>query len=650
MRSGTILQSENDGGRSIFDVKLDGPFLIELSKLFVVKECGTVDGSQRWRRTMDHRYSLEMSIDCLDSDDADQLLLRLDAAPLVPTSHAVQSQCVLRTLWDELPECPLEGRTLPLACVTNHETLNLAHRIELSMGWTHPESPIVQYNRGLKDLSRARQLPTPSASDDLEKLPGKWTIKYKFRDGFQIRELTKTSLECVHCGTGVEHSSFTRLYLHYTTDHQSWEYQAEGTDWIQSSGMTVVLWIQDAEIPVNTDSMRERNINWIAPSCPVDVAAHICGDGPWNHPAHNKHRSPLKRPGRTMRRENSATSAPRPANATVTGRSKGKRHAPGEVKNLPLRTRRTYPVPNMPGITFFRTTSKQAVRRGDELPESDDEIDDYWFTQRQRRDLMRLGGHTIVRKFHELFYVHINEERPSSDMHMQDAVVRFARKYLNESANPKWADAMRAKLSQMENGRVITSATAKYCLSLLRTGSGTTSLQEWPVSVHDRAPGDEPSFPEQTTSPEHSRHSPSRRETIAESPMSERSDHVGLPDASGNDVWVGNRTRWVAGRMTSTAQNDRDGGDDSSVTVDLPLKGPTQGLRRNKQLAATRMHPSGSHNTCLCGQIVAGLRGTMGCSRPGCPRAFHLKCLDLPKRVSNWRCQDCTSKSRMSIE
>jgi hypothetical protein len=307
-------------------------------------------------------------------------------------------------------------------------------------------------------------------------------------------------------------------------------------------------------------------------------------------------------------------------------------------------------VPNVPGITFFRTTSKQAVRRGDELPESDDEIDDYWFTQRQRRDLMRLGGHAIVRKFHELFYVHINEERPSSDMHMQDAVVRFTRKYLSESAEPIWADAMRAKLSQMENGRVITSATAKYCLSLLRTGTGTTSLQEWPMSMQDRAPDGESSIPEQTTFAEHSRHSLSQRETIAESPMSERSDHVDLPDASGSDIWVGNRTRWVAGRMTSASRNGGDREDDLPVTEGLPLRAPTQKSRRDNQLDATSMHPSGSHNTCLCGQIVAGLRGTMGCSRPGCPRAFHLKCLDLPKRVSNWRCQDCASKSRMSIE
>jgi hypothetical protein len=509
------------------------------------------------------------------------------------------------------------------------------------MGWTHPESPLVQYNRGLSNSSRARQLPTPSASDDLEKLPGKWTIKYKFRDGFQIRELTKTSLECVHCGTGIEHSSFTRLYLHYTTDHQAWEYRAEGTDWIESNGMTVVLWIQDAEIPINTDSMKERNINWTAPSCPVDVAAHICGEGPWIYPAQNKHRSPLKRPGRMMRRENSSNIAPALGNATVIGRSKGKRHAPGEVKDLPLRARKTYPVPNVPGVTFFRTTSKQAVRRGDELPESDEEIDDYWLTQRQRRDLARLGDNAVVRKFHELFYVHINEERPTSDMHMQDAIVRFARKHLSESEDPIWADAMRKKLTQMESGRVITAATAKYCLSLLRTAAGTTPFPEWPVTMQDRPPADESSRPAQATPAEPSRHAPSRRETIAESPMSERSDHVDVPDASANDVLAGSRTRWVAGRMTSTGQKDREDG--TAVNIDLSRVASMQESRRSSPPNVRRMHSGGPYNTCLCGKVVAGVRGTIGCSTPGCPRAFHLKCLDLSRRVSNWRCQDCTS-------
>jgi hypothetical protein len=254
----------------------------------------------------------------------------------------------------------------------------------------------------------------------------------------------------------------------------------------------------------------------------------------------------------------------------------------------------------------------------------------------------------MVRKFHELFYVHINEERPSSDMHMQDAVVRFTRKHLSESADPIWADAMRKKISQMESGRVITNATAKYCLSLLCTATSTTPLQEWPVPMQDRSPGDESSFPRQTTPAELSRHSPSQRETIAESPMSERSDHVGLPDASDNDAWVGNRTRWVAGRMTSTGQNDTEDG--SAVNTDLPSKAPTQQARRHSPQDASRIHPWGPHDACLCGKIVAGLRGTIACSGPGCLRAFHLKCMDLPKRASNWRCRECASDSRMSIE
>jgi hypothetical protein len=651
MRSGTILQCENSGGRPSFDIKLDQPFHTELSKLLIVRECGSVGESQRWRRAMSDRYSLEMTIECLDSDDAHQLLSKLDSIPTGARGHTVPSNCVLRTFWDALPECPTSGSTLPLLCTTNNTTLPLAYGIEVSMGWIHPESPLVQYNRGLVNASRARHLLTPSASDDLEKLPSKWTIRYKFRDGFQVRELTKTSLECVHCGSGIEHSSFARLYLHYTNSHQSWEYRAEGTEWMVSSGMTVVLWIQDAETPISTDSSRDRNMNWIAPSCPVDIAAYIYGEGPWINAGHNKHRSPMKRPGRAMRREISTSLALKPAMAAASARNKGKRHLPEEVKNLPLHVRKTYQVPNVPGVTFYRTTSKQAVRCGDELSESDEDIDDYWLTQRQRRDLMHLGDHAAVCKFHELFYVHINEERPSSDIHMQDAVVRFARKYLEQSRDPRWADAMRKKLLQLETGCVITGATVKYCTSLLDTAANSAQPQEWPVSAPNQASEDAQRISAQTREtgllrPNTSRHTYSQNGTIAESPVSERSPRLDPWDPSDSDSWLGNRTRWVAGKMTSTDDDDR--AKERPARNGSLLEASTSGTTFDTRVDVRV--PQDRFQTCVCGKIVAGLRGTIGCSEVTCARAFHLKCLKLPKRIPYWRCEECTSNLRPMTE
>lgn len=45
---------------------------------------------------------------------------------------------------------------------------------------------------------------------------------------------------------------------------------------------------------------------------------------------------------------------------------------------------------------------------------------------------------------------------------------------------------------------------------------------------------------------------------------------------------------------------------------------------------------------CVCGSTAQGMRGTLACGNPQCPRHFHLRCLNLQHRPSGeWLCVDC---------
>lgn len=562
MRNGTLIQRTRNHEGPAFDVKLDSPFAIELNKLFVVTESSARDGPRQWKRTVTQKYLLEISIHCLSSSDTTDLLRTLN--PQENASDLCFDEGTFRAIWRNLPEIPAAEERLPLTRLKGSTEFTLEHQVEVIMGWNHPESALVQYNRILQRSQETYQLPTPSASDDMEKPPSKWSVKYNFRDGFSVREATRDSLECIFCNDGNDHPSFSRLLLHYTSLHPYFDYRAGGSEWMTSTGGKVMLFFQEADVSPFAESLRDRNISWVAPRRPLDIVDYLRGEGPWATQTQNKQKSPLKKMGRPPRRE------PRPDPVRPLGvalpapRSQRRQIDPSQVPDLPSLKRKRHYVPNVPGVTFYRTTSKQSVQAGEALSESDDDIDEYWLIQRQRRDLLELGETRASREFHELLYLHLDTEKPSADMLIQDSMVRFVRKHAHRFVNQDWKGMLREKLTQMERGRVITPATVRYCLSLPSNGPVTTTAPfkemkrpvEHLVEPTSCSPAKRIFTDRGRNLVSNSLSSEANTGVIPESPRRSASRNGQADDDDENaDPSPSKRRRWFAGRMISEANS-----------------------------------------------------------------------------------------------
>jgi hypothetical protein len=141
--------------------------------------------------------------------------------------------------------------------------------------------------------------------------------------------------------------------------------------------------------------------------------------------------------------------------------------APEDVVDLPPRVRKRHPVPEVDGISFYRTISKQRVAPGTEISDSEDEADTFWVLQSQRRDQTQLGVSQVAQDFNELLNRHLDEETPLSDSFTRDAIVRFARKFKSQLAAEGWRDEFEKKLRQLESKKVVNEDTVRYCLELL---------------------------------------------------------------------------------------------------------------------------------------------------------------------------------------
>lgn len=506
VRSGEILELETPSKQNLFEVRLQAPFAIAADQLNTPTEV-CYGQSKYWERKMSGNYALEIEISCLNSIDASQLLIGLAGG--TPADHADDppNEFMIKAVWGNtritpvepgLPALPPDDYLLRLTRAKKHRRLDLPYGLQPKMSWnTHPgESVITQYNKHVRQLRSNQQMLTPSPSEDArpptKKRRGSCSVRYHFWvGGFVHRSVHMSELRCIFCPRDLEHPSIERLYGHYATYHDHFSIRVEEDDKDVNVKVFKMQLKEGLQEVLNETS--NVNFDWTAPRDPFDATVymdrHALGEeSRWETQQSRsimyvgKKAAGLKTNAGRIRRGGPVAL---PSPARELGKHKTKAMPPEEVPELPSVRKRKHTVPHVPGIKFYRTTSKHVLSPGDVISDSDEDPDEFWLVDRQCHDLAKMGMDQITQDFHVLINRHMDEERPMSDMLVRDSVVRLARKHRSALAQPSMNSLFRNKLVLLKAGRVISEKDMEYCLQLV--AEAATGRDERMVEISQEA-------------------------------------------------------------------------------------------------------------------------------------------------------------------
>lgn len=325
--------------------------------------------------------------------------------------------------------------------------------LDMTMAWRRP--PVKSMLPHYPKLKTQTQLPTPSISEDSDLAKAQQVIYVFQQDHYQRCKVLET-LSCVLCRTRLPHTSFDRLYFHLLTHHEHFKFHVEDVLTADDGVTHKTIWVTLAEKPYerpinNSNDNDEYKQNWVAPLRAFDLKAYLNGDESWS--TGSKLRVSAKR-GRAQK-------GPAPPLSLQTG---PKYKAPEDVKDLPPRRKKKFTVPYVEGVTFYRTVSKRRIEPGEMLSESDDEIQQPWMLQKQKRDIAEPGLLQPAVTFLQDFSEHLDREGISADTFLGDACVRFIRRHRAQLQIDGWRKAFEKKLQLFMKSGIVRQDVVDYCL------------------------------------------------------------------------------------------------------------------------------------------------------------------------------------------
>ncbi|RAQ98922.1 polycomb protein vefs-box [Stemphylium lycopersici] len=353
--------------------------------------------------TRDDSYSIIVSVNFASHADVGELYSYLGL-------KSSDTATYLSTSYGNILECPQGKITLPLKADGKPIKIGL----EVSMYWntTTGDSILAQHNRHLRStLESPSSYPTPPR----DPLP-----RYKLAYIYGKETLERSNLQCVHCIRVKHHKDISALQMHLDAWHDIFAYQVipKGLDEDGVEHWRFVSEVADSKGNLvgrasdRADGPRDARV--LAPGRPFDRRRFLEGDNGWQHAAKvGKHVKPQK------------------GKQTVDISAPLLRHQkpPDEVQERARREKKMFIVPKAPhGITFFRSFSKRPLQPGEEISESDDELDEDWMHLRKYAEIDRIGLPAPASRFLKVFDDFMHDENLHADIHAGDAIIRFARR------------------------------------------------------------------------------------------------------------------------------------------------------------------------------------------------------------------------------
>ncbi|KZF20592.1 hypothetical protein L228DRAFT_269894 [Xylona heveae TC161] len=608
--TGTIGGLDKEIGSDGLQIQLDTPFYINVEKLFV-----NVEKNKRRRMSAASSYSMVLVLSPMDSStwfEQDSRRLKDALKSLLRYTESEQRNATAKTKdiqafyakWPNLLQCPQDGALLETCRYKDAKPISDCG-ILVDMGWNKQKTPLERYNSFLRD-SPAIRFPTPVSDRASE--ASKVEVTYVFgdwvssTDGFRMKEWSVPGYHCPFCH-GKNLTSFEHLSFHLRNSHALFKFDLEHVVNLEApdnqANVSVKVNIHDdlRETLINTPAYLE-DLDWQRPRRPFDLKKYLEGDHSWVGGS----QTPLRSLKRASTRRPSRTTASRGMSSTPSGLQDD------EVPEIPPKRRKKYVVPPAPdpSIRFFRTTSKRMLNEGEEISESDDDVDEAWLIHKHDEvidDFIDVSD--PEKEFIKRWDAHMLEEGLSGNIHFADAMVRFVR------ANKLW-------LCTTERFVEFSKICAK--LKLSGTIGGAVILRCVRI-IHEEAnaQGKDISLGAAQQAPD-----------VTESPLSRRNLRLGQYHLRSS------KEKTTPGLSQSPAPNG------VKQELDGTPAGP-DALSNDNRPARTRS----AYGECICGKTIKDFHTAIICSQPGCLQPdFHLVCAGLENREPGWLCSYCSSKRR----
>ncbi|KAF2688715.1 hypothetical protein K458DRAFT_484673 [Lentithecium fluviatile CBS 122367] len=367
---------------------------------------------------------LVVGINFRNTKDAAEFYMHMAPA----NSHLVQKAPTrLSVHWPNIEECPPDETILPFtADITGGRGVEgLEFGLKVRMYWRMPEGSILAtYNRQRNQSLPASNYPTPPSQPPTPPSRG-----YHVTFIFPKREMTKHHLCCPY----PKCEGKTILSLDALEQHlNSWHYmnlhtpeKEKEADGIQYWTFTIVTRPHEVE--------RQRASNAASDPLEIRYVAENC----------------------------EAQTTPTPTCLPP--------RRPDDVKERIQPQRRKYKVPQAPpNVTFFRTISKRPLCEGEEISESDDDVEMDWVQRKKDAQAATNPSMTEAnRRFLRLFDPFMGEEGLNCDYYVGDALVRFAR----DKAAALWqddiVDEFKIKIADLLEDEIISKDMHDACLAIV---------------------------------------------------------------------------------------------------------------------------------------------------------------------------------------
>lgn len=596
-REAVLRAYPTESGETVFDLDLEEPFYVEISKLFV-----TVDKGDRWKKMVTAEYTLDIKIYFTDIEDQDAVLRETIKPSSAYTDRDKLTPLVVE--WVKLPRCPSEDERLPLyRALGKTQKIVLNYDLAVDMAWKmSKDTPMTVYNRALRTF-RTQQLPSPVSEPPSQ--PKQFSqVTYIFRDEYlaKTRVLVRDGYFCFVC-TEKHFGTFEELHFHLKSHHHYFTFFVEKEEKKEPDAIVLLarIEVEVSDQPENERPSRngfsERDIDWLAPGKPFDMGRYLDGDNSWVAPSTKaKRRAPVNR----------SESAPVPAPTLNL-----KRRRPEEVAELQPGRRKRFKVPKAPeGVSFFRRISKRPLEENEWLSESDDNIDEGWLKLRRNRTISVSNCAETKKAFMMKLDNYVQDEGLSADAYAGDTLVRFARAHREWLRIPSMAEELSRKANELFDDGIVSDEVRAWCTSFSAAPCNVSSTSAYDSRIQrlDRS--------------DYTSKSPRPRETNRSSeltPSKKRKWVPGGPGGGGRFIEVDAEDDTTKSRSPRTPKvrshrqlvsRDADG--------DTPMPGETPQQAGRHELGSQELGaPEPPRlDQCSCGRAVEHMRTATSCANP----------------------------------
>jgi hypothetical protein len=404
----------------------------------------------------DDVYKMSISINLESQEYAEDLYSHFALKHLATQGASTR----LSATWPNILKCPPGSGKSILPLKDWKEFLRLG--LEVTMHWTPAtgESILTRHNHHLRaSTPRPVAYPTPPPPTSAL-LP-----TYKILFVYTQKTIERDNLGCPHEGCERRgHTDIDGLRMHLDSWHDYFKYKATKQN-SEIDGKEV--WLFECDV---SDHRAQR----------ADQRASVRADEPFDvriipPPEPFNERQYLDEDNDSYRRTsrvNKRYAAPRAAaTEPISAPMRPRRKPPDKVKDQPVREKKKYAVPEAPaGITFFRSCSRRPLITGEYISESDDDLDDSWLRLRRSAEFDKEEQlPPSVKKFLKALDAHMWNEHLQSDLHVGDAMVRFARENRYWIWQEGVSEAFTDKLDELLQDNIISKETHTGCLDIVET-------------------------------------------------------------------------------------------------------------------------------------------------------------------------------------